>query len=188
MAKQNQQKKKRRYKNMFHTPKTIGERTRLKMTPLLRGLSWGSLALQAGSSIFSIVGYVALTQAGYVDGWILLVLPIVMWVLSIVARLGFRYLPLDMWRMPVDVRKGLVVCQGWYLKLATLLVELECAAAFLYVDITLYLGHTPLDVVMVIWLVALLASVWLPCRRAGKIGRGELAWKGEQPEQNQGQA
>ena len=74
------------------------------------------------------------------------------------------------------------------LKLATLLVELECAAAFLYVDITLYLGHTPLDVVMVIWLVALLASVWLPCRRAGKIGRGELAWKGEQPEQNQGQA
>ena len=60
---------------MFHTPKTIGERTRLKMTPLLRGLSWGSLALQAGSSIFSIVGYVMLTQAGYVDGWILLVLP-----------------------------------------------------------------------------------------------------------------
>ena len=98
---------------MFHTPKTIGERTRLKMTPLLRGLSWGSLALQAGSSIFSIVGYVTLTQAGYVDGWILLVLPIVMWVLSIVARLGFRYLPLDMWRMPVDVRKGMVVCQGW---------------------------------------------------------------------------
>ena len=78
---------------MFHTPKTIGERTRLKMTPLLRGLSWGSLALQAGSSIFSIVGYVALTQAGYVDGWILLVLPIVMWVLSIVARLGSGICP-----------------------------------------------------------------------------------------------
>ena len=104
------------------------------------------------------------------------------------AGLGGRFLRGEGWRMPVDVRKGMVVCQGWYLKLATLLVELECAAAFLYVDITLYLGHTPLDVVMVIWLVALLASVWLPCRRAGKIGRGELAWKGEQPEQNQGQA
>lgn len=179
------QKKKRKYKNMFHAPKTIGERTRLKMTPLLRGLSWGSLALQAGSSVFSIVGFAALSGAGYVDGWMLLVLPIVMWVISIVARLGFRYLPLDMWRMPVDVRKGMVACQGWYLKLACLLVELECAAVFLYVDITLYLGHTPLDAVMVAWLAALAVSVWLPCRRAGKIGRGELAWKGEQPGQEQ---
>lgn len=178
----NQKKKKRRYKTMFHAPKTVGERTRLKMTPLLRGLSWGSLALQAGSTVFSIVGYATLTQAGYVDGWMLLVLPIVMWVISVVARLGFRYLPLDMWRMPVDVRKGMVVCQGWYLKLVTLLVELECAALFLYVDLTLYLGGTPLDAVMVAWLALLAVSVWLPCRQAGKLGRGEAAWKGGLPE------
>ncbi len=43
--------------------------------------------------------------------------PIVMWVISIVARLGFQYLPLDMWRMPVNVRKGMV---AWLAALAAL--------------------------------------------------------------------
>ena len=76
----------------------------------------------------------------------------------------------------------MVVCQGWLLKLATLLVELESAVAMLYVNIALYLGYTPLDVVMMVWLAALLVSVWLPCRKAGKIGRGELLWK-DQPQE-----
>ena len=31
--------------------------------------------------------------------------------------------------------KGMVVCQGWLLKLVTLLVELESAVAMLYVNI-----------------------------------------------------
>ena len=118
-------KKKKKRKQVFHAPQTIGERTRLKMTPCLTALSLISLAVQTGGSIFAIVGCVQLSNAGYSDAWMLLILPIVMWVISIVARLGFRYLPLDMWRMPVDVRKGMVVCQGWLLKLATLLVELE---------------------------------------------------------------
>lgn len=172
-------KKKRKRKQIFHAPQTIGERTRLKMTPALTVLSLASLAIQAGGSIFAIVGCVQLTDAGYSDGWMLLILPIVMWVLSLTARLGFRYLPLDMWRMPVEVRKGMVACQGWLLKLVTLLVELESAVAMLYVNIALYLGYTPLDAVMMVWLAALLVSVWLPCRRAGKIGRGELTWKGQ---------
>lgn len=173
-------KKKKKRKQVFHAPQTIGQRTRLKMTPALTVLSLVSLAIQAGGSIFAIVGCVQLSDAGYTDAWMLLILPIVMWVISIVARLGFRYLPLDMWRMPIDVRKGMVVCQGWLLKLVTLLVELESAVAMLYVNIALYLGYTPLDVVMMVWLAALLVSVWLPCRRAGKIGRGELAWKGRE--------
>ena len=173
-------KKKKKHKQVFHAPKTVGERTRLKMTPLLIALSALSLGVQAGGTIFAIVGMTNLSARGYEDGAMLLALPIVMWVISLAARLGFRFLPLDMWRMPVDVRVGMVKCSGWLLKLVTLLVELECAAAFLYVDITLYLGHTPLDAVMAAWLIALALSVWLPCHRAGKIGRGEVEWTGEQ--------
>lgn len=170
-------KKKRKRKQVFHAPQTIGERTRLKMTPALTALSLSSLAVQAGGSIFAIVGCVQLTNAGYVDGWMLLILPIVMWVLSLTARLGFRYLPLDMWRMPVEVRKGMVLCQGWLLKLATLLVELISAVVLLYVNISLYLGYAPQNAIMMAWLAALLVAVWLPCRKAGKIGRGEVVWK-----------
>ena len=123
------------------------------------------------------------TLPGMAIGQTLLALPIVMWVISIVARLGFKYLPLDMWRMPVDVRKGMVVCNGWLLKLTTLLVELECAATFCYVDIALYLGYAPLDAVMLAWLVALALSVWLPCRKAGRIGRGEAIWTANEDKQ-----
>ena len=128
--------------------------------------------MQIGGTIFAIVGAVILHNQGYGQSGLLLALPIVMWVISIVARLGFKYLPLDMWRMPVDVRKGMVVCNGWLLKLTTLLVELECAATFCYVDIALYLGYAPLDAVMLAWLVALALSVWLPpaARPEGSAG------------------
>jgi len=170
-------KKKRKRKQMFHAPQTVGERTRLKMTPLLIALSLASLAVQLGASIFAVYGYSVLSQAGYSDGAYLLALPGVMWVITIVARLGFRFLPLDMWRMPADVRKGMTACDGWLLKLVTLLVELESAAVFLYVNISLYLRYTPLEAVMLAWLAALAVSVWLPCRRAGKLGRGEIQWK-----------
>lgn len=175
-------KKKRKRKQVFHAPQTVGERTRLKRTPLLIALSLSSLALQLGASIFAVYGDMALSRAGYSDGAYLLALPGAMWVITIVARLGFRFLPLDMWRMPADVRKGMTVCDGWLLKLATLLVELESAAAFLYVNISLYLRYTPLEAVMLAWLAALAVSVWLPCRRAGKLGRGELAWGKGEPE------
>ena len=161
----------------------MGERTKLKMTPALIALSALSLGVQIGGTIFAIVGAVILHNQGYGQSGLLLALPIVMWVISIVARLGFKYLPLDMWRMPVDVRKGMVVCNGWPLKLTTLLVELECAATFCYVDIALYLGYAPLDAVMLAWLVALALSVWLPCRKAGRIGRGEAIWTANEDKQ-----
>lgn len=169
-------KKKKKRKQMFHAPQTIGERTRLKMTPLLIALSLGSLAVQLGGSVFAVWGCATLSGAGYSDAAYLLALPIALWVVTIVARLGFRFLPLDMWRMPIDVRKGMVACDGWLLKLVTLLVELESAAALLYVNISLYLRAAPLEAVMLAWLAALAVSVWLPCRRAGRIGRGEAQW------------
>lgn len=178
-------KKKKKRKQVFHKPETVGERTHLKMTPGLQALSVLSLAVQTAATVFAIWGAVVLHDQGYGQSAMLLILPAVMWVISIVARLGFRYLPLDMWRMPVDVRKGMVICSGWLLKQVTLLVELECAAAFFYVDIALYLGMAPRDEIMLIWLAVLAVSVWLPCRRAGRIGRGEAVWKSGQEQKDQ---
>ena len=175
-------KKKKKRKEVFHKPQTVGERTKLKMTPALIALSVISLLVQAGTTIFAIVGVVTLHNQGYGQSGLLLALPIVMWVLSLVARLGFKYLPLDMWRMPIDVRKGMVICNGWLLKLTTLLVELECAVTFCYVDVALYLGKAPMDAIMLIWLAALAFSIWLPCRKAGRIGRGEAVWVSKQEE------
>lgn len=179
-------KKKKRKGNPFHAPKTVGEKTKFKATPLIHVLSIASLLVQAAMTVVGIIGYNAFFALGVAGpfgfnaAYMLLVLPVVMWIITIVARVGFRALPLDMWRMPIDVRKGMVVCGGWLLKLATLLVELECSAAFLVIEIGLYVGYAGNDTVMNIVVFALLAalvvSVWLPCRRAGKLGRGEAQW------------
>lgn len=180
-------KKKRKRKEVFHAPRTIGERTELKMTKGLIALSIVSLAVQLGLSIFGITAYSVLAPtAELVNGinpaLLLLALPAGMWALTIAARVAFRFLPLDMWRMPIDVRAGMVKCDGWLLKLVTLLVELETALVFFYVDIMLFLGLSPGNAAMILWLAALAVTIYLPCRRAGKLGRGEIAWPGaEEP-------
>ena len=76
-------KKKRKHKEVFHKPQTVGERTKLKMTPALIALSALSLGVQIGGTIFAIVGAVILHNQGYGQSGLLLALPIVMWVISI---------------------------------------------------------------------------------------------------------
>ena len=179
-------KKKKRKGNPFHKPQRMGEKTPFKATPLLHVLSAVSLLVQVGLTVLAAVGYhkfFPLNIAGPFRlnaAYMFWLLPLVIWVITIVARLGFRTLPLDMWRMPIDVRKGMVVCNGWLLKLTTLLVELECAVAFTVIEVGMYTGFALNDIVMDIVVFGLLAvlvvTVWLPCRRAGKIGRGEVRW------------
>lgn len=179
-------KKKKRKGNPFHAPKTVGEKTRFKATPLIHVLSALSLLVQLAMTVVGIIGYNAFFPLnvvgpfGYNAAYMLLLLPVAMWIITIVARIGFRALPLDMWRMPIKVREGMVKCNGWLLKLATLLVELECSVAFLIVEIGLYAGYalndTIMNIVVFLLLAVLVVSVWLPCRRAGQIGRGEVQW------------
>ncbi len=187
MAKNN--KKKKKAKTPFHAPKRMGEKTPILMTPMLWTMSAVSIALQlflTGFAIFVATKWVPLEVVGPFGmnaGYVPLVLPIVLWVLTLVERIGIKSLPLDMWRMPVDVREGMFKCGSWLLKLVTLLIELECAAVFLYVDVCIYVGASPLDAVMLVWLAALALSVYLPCRYAGKLGRGEVTWtRGIEPE------
>ena len=183
-------KKKKKLKTPFHAPQRMGEKTPILMTPLLWTLSAVSIAFQfflTGFAIYMASVWVPMGVEGPFGmnaGYLPLILPVIMWVLTLVSRIGIKALPLDMWRMPVDVRKGMFKCGSWLLKLVTLLLELECTAVFLYVDVCLYVGAAPLDAVMFVWLAALALSVYLPCRYAGKLGRDEVTWtKGVQEEE-----
>ncbi|MBR1780011.1 MAG: hypothetical protein IJ751_01235 [Oscillospiraceae bacterium] len=168
-------KKKKKRKQVFHAPQTVGERKKIPMTPLTWALSIASLAVQVGLTAFAIYaltvrhGEAATLNYGgiYLNNSLLyLALPIVMWLITLAIRLGLRLLPLDMWRMPADVRRGVERLEGRPLRLATLLVELATALTFLYVDVTIFLGRAPLDAVMLLWLAALDAGIYFPMRYA----------------------
>lgn len=167
--------KKKKHKQVFHAPKTYGEKIRIPMSPLMWALSGLSWAVQLGLTIFAITVVNATYSAADVVDYngivinnavLYLALPIMGWVLTICFRLAARLLPLDMWRMPVNVRRGVVLLQGVPLKLSTILVELSTAAAFLYIDIAVYLLGAPSNLALLVWVAALAASIWFPLRRA----------------------
>ena len=167
--------KKKKHKQVFHAPKTYGEKRKIPMSPLMWGLSGLSWGVQLGLTIFAVTvvnqTYGTAEVLNYngieINNAVLyLALPIVGWILTICFRLAARFLPLDMWRLPVNVRKGVVLLQGVPLKLSTILVELSTALAFLYIDIAIYLWGAPSNLALLVWIAALAASVWFPLRRA----------------------
>lgn len=171
--KKNTKKKKR--KQVFHAPQTYGEKRKIPMSPMMWALSGLSWAVQLGLTIFAItivnLTYGTADVLNYngieINNAVLyLALPIVGWILTICFRLAAKFLPMDMWRMPVNVRKGVVMLQGVPLKLATILVELSTALAFLYIDIAIYVWGAPSNLALLVWVAALAASVWFPLRRA----------------------
>ena len=180
----------RKKKKVFHAPERKGELRDIPVTPTARVLSAVSLALQAGMMIFAVyaawIRRIPTEQYG-ISGdasLIYLVFPLVSWVLTLGFRLACRYMPLDIWRLPVRVRRGMMMTEGTLLKLITLLLELETALCFFYIDVSLFLGYTPNDTVMLAWVAALLLSVYLPGRRAGKIADGEIVLPKQQSKNN----
>ena len=182
-------KKKKKYRgNPFHAPKTVGEKIPFQSTPLLYAIGAVSLLVQVALTVVGIVAYNQFFPLnipgpfGLNAGYMGLLLPVVMWIITIFVRIAFRSFPLDMWRMPVTVRAGVAKSGGWILKLVTLLVELELAVAFLLINIGFYQGFLGNDTVMNIivfgLLGAIVVAIWLPMRYAGKLGRGEKEWKG----------
>ena len=180
-------KKKKRRGNPFHAPKTVGEKIPFKSTPLLYVIGTISILVQVAMTVVGVMGYNKFFPLdivgpfGFNAGYIALVPAVVMWIITIFVRIAFRSFPLDMWRMPVNVRSGVAKSGGWLLKLVTLLAELELAVAFLIIAIGLYQGFagndTVMNVVVFALLAALVVTVWLPMRYAGKLGRGEAEWK-----------
>lgn len=181
-------KKKKRRGNPFHAPKTVGEKIPFKSTPLLYVIGSLSILVQIALTVVGVMGYNKFFPMnvpgpfGFNAGYVALIPPVVMWVLTVFVRIAFRAFPLDMWRMPVPVRAGVAKSGGWLLKLVTLLAELEVAVAFLIIDLGFYHGFAQNDTVMNVIVFGLLAvlivTVWLPLRYAGKLGRGECEWKG----------
>lgn len=175
----------RKKKKVFHSPERKGELKEIPATPANRILSAVSLVLQAGMTVFAV--YAAATRSGVNPGaeggygiggdasLLYLVFPAISWILTLGFRLACRYLPLEMWRLPVRVRRGFELTDGTLLKLLTLLLELETALCFLYIDISLYVGYAPSDAVMLVWVAAMALSVYLPGRQAARIADREAA-------------
>ena len=171
--------KTRRKKKLFHAPQKKGELHRIPATKTNRIVSAVSLLLQAAMTAFGIWAVQnRYGQAGQEGLWgdaslLFLVFPLICWILTLGFRLACRFLPLEMWRLPVKVRNGMKKSEGTLLKLLTLLLELETAVCFFYIDATLYLGSTPNDAVMLLWVAALLLSVYLPGKRAAGMADGK---------------
>ena len=160
-------------------PQKKGELHRILATKTNRIVSAVSLLLQTAMTAFGIWAVKnRYGQAGQEGLWgdaslLFLVFPLICWILTLGFRLACRFLPLEMWRLPVKVRNGMKKSEGTLLKLLTLLLELETAVCFFYIDATLYLGSTPNDAVMLLWVAALLLSVYLPGKRAAGMADGK---------------
>lgn len=179
----------RKKKKVFHAPSRTGQLREIPATLSNRILSAVSLAVQAGMTVFAVYavavryGADVAAEGGYgISGGaslLYLVFPAISWILTLGFRLACRYLPLEMWRLPVRVRRGFERTEGTLLKRLTLLLELETALCFFYIDISLYVGYAPSDAVMLIWVAAMALSVYLPGRQAARIADREPAKPGK---------
>ena len=71
----------------------------------------------------------------------------------------------------------MIICKGSLLKTATLLIELETAICFLYLCIVLYFGYSPSNLILVIWILALIVSVVIPCKKAKELSTKKITRK-----------
>lgn len=154
-------------KPMFHAPQKTGTVEPVPANTLMRVISVVSLVLLAGLTAFAIYAAVKgsdeqiLLSQGFSmsAGLLFLFLPIIAWIIAIGFRLAIRLIPLQMWRLPAGVKEATIKTKGKYLKMATLLIELETAAAFLYVTWCFYNGNAPGDIPILIWVAAVAATI-----------------------------
>ena len=177
MNQQFSKKKQGKSTNMFHTPQTHGELITIPMTSSMHFLSLFSLLFQFVLTVFSIYAFrtqseiAVLSNSGFSSNIIYLMFPLITWILSFGFRFSCRAIPLDMWRLPVQVREGMKRSQGTPLKLMTLLIELETVICLLYICITLYLGYEPSNIILVIWIIILVISIYLPGKKASDLAK-----------------
>ena len=154
-------------KPMFHKPKTTGEIRKVSTPVWVKVLSIVSLVLLLALTAFAIYGaatgfqeQVALSPTFQMPaGMVLLLLPLFAWIIALGFRLGVRFIPLEMWRLPASVRTATIRTSGKYLKICTLLIELETVIIFGYVTYMLYQRHEPGDIPILIWVTVVAATV-----------------------------
>ena len=158
---------KKKKKPMFHKPETTGEIRKIPTSLPVKILSIGSLILLAALIAFAIYAmanrggeFVALSGEFAIKLSVLFIF--LLFIVCLIAggfRLAVRFIPIEMWRLPASVKEATIQTQGKYLKLATLLIELETILAFGYVMISLYLDQIPGNLPLVIWVAAVAATI-----------------------------
>lgn len=169
--------------NLFHSPQAYGELIKIPMTSGMWAVSAASLIIQLGLTAFAVYAAAssetipALENSGFSSSMIYLVLPVVTWILTLGFRFACSVVPLEMWRLPMTVRQGVIISEGQPLKLVTLLIELETAVCFVYIAAALYLGGSPSNLALLLWIAALVVSIYLPCRKAAELAKNPPARK-----------
>ena len=158
---------KKKKKPLFHKPQTTGVKRKIPAATPVKILSIGSLVLLAALiafAVFAIAGkgdsFVALSGEFSIKLSVMFVFLLV--IVCLIAggfRLAVRFIPLEMWRLPMKVRDATIRTEGRYLKIATLLIELETILAFGYIMATLYMERIPGDLPLLIWVLAVAATV-----------------------------
>ncbi len=159
-------------KKPFHKPEAYGELIRIQMTLQLKIISVVSIVLDAAFTAlavyaaFSTDTIEALEDSGFSSSMLYLLFPVITWIITVGFRLMCRVLPIDMWRLPAKVKKGIIICEGRPLKLATLLLEIGVTGLFIYITLILMFGRTPAILILVLFIVLLAAFIYFPGRYA----------------------
>jgi len=158
---------KKKKKPLFHKPQTTGELRKIPAGTPVKILSAAALVLLAGLIVFIIIAiarrggeFIALSDTFALKAAVLFVLlALVACIIAAGFRLALRLIPLEMWRLPAGVKAATIKTEGIYLKIATLLIELETTLAIGYVTVSLYLDRIPGDLPLIIWVAAVAATI-----------------------------
>lgn len=154
-------------KPLFHAPQKTGIMRKIPTTLPMKVISIIGLAALAALTVFAVVAivqrsdeYVALSGNYALKAPIMFViLPLIAWIIALLFRLAVRFIPLEMWRLPMSIREATIKTQGQYLKFATLLLELETTIMLGYITVSLYLGRVPGDLPVLVWVAAVVATI-----------------------------
>jgi len=158
---------KKKKKPLFHKPQTTGELRRIPASTPVKILSYGALACLAALIVFIIAAivkrggdFIMLSDTFALKAGVLFVLlGLVACLIALGFRLAVRLIPIEMWRLPAGVKDATIRTEGRYLKIATLLIELETTLAIGYVTISLYRDTIPSELPLVIWIAAVAATI-----------------------------
>ena len=158
---------KKKQKPLFHKPQTTGELRKIpESTPmkLLSYLSLAVLAMLIAFIVYAIVkrggDFIALSDTFALKAGVLFVLlGLVACIIAAGFLLAVRLIPIEMWRLPAGVKDATIRTEGKYLKIATLLIELETTLVIGYVTISLYHDQIPGELPLILWVLAVAATI-----------------------------
>lgn len=154
-------------KPMFHKPQKTGIIRKIPTSLPMKIISYVALAALLGLTVFAVIAiinkgqeFVPLSGTFAMKGVFLYIfLPLIAWIIAMGFRLAVRFIPLEMWRLPMSIRESTIKTEGKYLKFATLLIELETTIMLGYITFTLYNGQIPGDLPILIWVAAVVATI-----------------------------